>query len=501
VSQPTPKAGATFQICRVKDFAEAMPLPALDGLNVTQPAWWAAATAQSAIAVAAATESLDCSYPAKTTDSTGVVSWTGLNLGLYLVRETVPGDNIEFIEPNPFLVTLPMVNAAGNAWNYDVYVYPKTDPLDVGLEKTGQLVQGRLEYNLKVDGPVLDTSGDPVSGSITNYAIWDRFVGGKAKADPASVQLSFNDEPGVACSTSAMDDPIDCDFWATLWTSISTPFQPDDLFILLSDTGMLKLEAAAATSDIGQPMHAHVNVTYNAYFTAAMAPGLIENKAAFEMTQGPIVSTADDTFALPVYAIDLTKVSTLVGNNGAGAEFILKKAVGSCSNPSYPTKEQCELPVNGSSWTWTPVDPAIVSGDNFFTGTWAGDWSSRINWGDGTVAGYVTNWVSKATTAFGSSSSHAMFTGLDAGFYWVIETKALEGHHLLPEPVLVEVGNPVSTYTTPITITNYPIGFQLPLTGGTGTAIFTIIAAAGAAASFVVVNKRARKQALLAASE
>ena len=69
------------------------------------------------------------------TDEYGHSQVSGLALGLYLVVETRVPENITST-CNPFLVSLPMTTIDGNAWNYDVTVYPKNRSGMPTLEKT-----------------------------------------------------------------------------------------------------------------------------------------------------------------------------------------------------------------------------------------------------------------------------------------------------------------------------------------------------------------------------
>ena len=58
------------------------------------------------------------------TDASGHSSASGLPLGLYLVVETKVPENVH-TTTDPFFVSLPMTDATGDYWNYDVTVYPK----------------------------------------------------------------------------------------------------------------------------------------------------------------------------------------------------------------------------------------------------------------------------------------------------------------------------------------------------------------------------------------
>lgn len=68
------------------------------------------------------------------TDASGVTSKDNLDLGLYLIVETkVPEDVVS--TTNPFFVQLPMTDAQGDDWFYDVVCYPKNQTGVPTLEK------------------------------------------------------------------------------------------------------------------------------------------------------------------------------------------------------------------------------------------------------------------------------------------------------------------------------------------------------------------------------
>nr|WP_250544774.1 SpaH/EbpB family LPXTG-anchored major pilin [Canibacter zhuwentaonis] len=58
----------------------------------------------------------------QTTDPNGEATFSDLDIGAYLVTETQAPDNV-VKKAAPFIVTVPHPN--GNAWNYNVHVYPK----------------------------------------------------------------------------------------------------------------------------------------------------------------------------------------------------------------------------------------------------------------------------------------------------------------------------------------------------------------------------------------
>ncbi|MGO3146059.1 MAG: SpaH/EbpB family LPXTG-anchored major pilin [Leucobacter sp.] len=58
------------------------------------------------------------------TDTNGMITYSGLPLGLYLVTELPGGPNVVDVS-DPFLVSVPHRAATDDAWNYNVHVYPK----------------------------------------------------------------------------------------------------------------------------------------------------------------------------------------------------------------------------------------------------------------------------------------------------------------------------------------------------------------------------------------
>ena len=89
----------------------------------------------------------------QTTGADGKVSFENLDLGIYLVEETNAPDGI--VTGAPFIVSIPMVNEASDAWNYDVVAYPKNT--ETKTEKTvkdaDKNIQDAYTYTIKADAP------------------------------------------------------------------------------------------------------------------------------------------------------------------------------------------------------------------------------------------------------------------------------------------------------------------------------------------------------------
>lgn len=89
----------------------------------------------------------------QTTGEYGTASFSGLPLGIYLVEETKAPNGI--VTGAPFIVSIPMVNEASDAWNYDVVAYPKNT--ETKTEKTvkdaDKNIQDEYTYTINADAP------------------------------------------------------------------------------------------------------------------------------------------------------------------------------------------------------------------------------------------------------------------------------------------------------------------------------------------------------------
>lgn len=105
----------------------------------------------------------------KTTAGEGEAKFSDLPLGIYLVEETNAPAGI--VAGAPFIVSVPMVNEASDAWNYDVIAYPKNT--ETKTEKTvkdaDQNIQDAYTYTINADAP---TWGE--GKSLTAFRFEDR---------------------------------------------------------------------------------------------------------------------------------------------------------------------------------------------------------------------------------------------------------------------------------------------------------------------------------------
>ena len=145
--KPTPLAGATFTVYQVKSADELKDY--YNGKNVTWPTSWEEYaeknTTTGGYKLKSGVTATVTEVGSKTTDTSGVVKFEELPLGLYLVLETETPDSVK-TACEPFFVSVPMTKVSDDAnggltdWLYDVHVFPKNSTAygQAVLQKVGK---------------------------------------------------------------------------------------------------------------------------------------------------------------------------------------------------------------------------------------------------------------------------------------------------------------------------------------------------------------------------
>lgn len=197
-----------------------------------------------------------------TTNGDGVAT-AKLPLGLYRVTElAAPGHEVN---ATPFYVTLPMTNVKGDAWNYDVHVYPKNTPDDRKLF-TKDVKDANSHAFISTDSystgtPVALVRGDnvtyPISSRVENgtleyYRIEDHFDGTRLRQRTAgdnqqgetalvtNVRVT-NEDNGVLATLSAGDYGVSLVNAETANAYLAVELTPQGLAKLNGTTGQRRL--------------------------------------------------------------------------------------------------------------------------------------------------------------------------------------------------------------------------------------------------------------------
>lgn len=440
----------------------------------TNAGWIAAGNLTTA---AAAAEVAGLTGTPLETDADGLARFADLPIGLYYVEETQWPSGAT--PAAPFLVTVPITNErpivgtgteaepqfpARTTWLYDVHVYPKNAVTagqktvdDADSVKLGDTV----EWTIRGDIP----KADPIDA----YRIVDA-LDARLQLVTSGAQAPALTLTGTTGVTLVAGDDYE-------WTNTAGRLQLD-----MTGPGLVKLVTAWKADATAQ-----VQIVLNTTVIGLVAPGdgdvdgIIKNQATIFPNQAAIDWEPGDPGVPPTTTQPETRWGNIVlskvaqGSNAplVGAEFQV-----------FLSEADALAQQNALVVTRDASGALIPDGQSVFTS----DSNGRV-----LIPGLrYSTWANNAAVAEG-----------DAGYqaYWVVETKSPVGadgtkYELLAKPVKVEVNSASTTVTTANgVIVNVPKngGFELPLTGGTGTWLLTAggLLLIGGALFLVLRRKRA----------
>lgn len=393
----------------------------------------------------------------ETTKSDGTATFEGLPIGLYLVTERLTDDQIAAgitAIDSPFLVTLPLTHPTDlNTWIYDVHVYPKNRVTDAPVKTVSDDDGSTLKVGDDIEWTI--TAPIPV-GTLSAYGIRDVLSGHLSHTDTA-VSVTLGDialDPDDYTVIDALpgDDPEG---------------NTNTVIVDFTDDGLRTLEDIREANAAAQ-----VKVVLTTKVESLPSNGVIANEAAL------FPNDSYDIFDTTDRGVPSNEVKSKFGNFTitktnqdeedpqllSGAEF---QVFASEEDALAEDRVNRAISINGKS-TWTTGDDGV--------GLVTIEGLRASNWADGVLL----------------TDSDLFQT------YWLVETKSPEGYELLAEPVefTVLAGATDTLSVGETTIINVPEngGFDLPLTGGAGTALFTIIGLTLVAGAGVVLA-RSRKTA------
>mgnify|MGYP006333746269 CR=1 FL=1 len=410
---------------------------------------------------------------------TGAAAYQNMDIGLYFVEET---DTPPGVTPAvPFVVALPMTDPVDlNAWLYTVHVYPKNSQqaFTKTVVDTAAFVPGGTNdvvWTLNASVPRVNTSSNPAIpawAKPTAFTITDKLDEQLATVLPAAVTVNITDSAGNNIGTQPVSGT---DY--TLGIT-GTPQVVTVTFIGAND-GFAKLQAAAATPN------AKVVVTITSQVQAPVSGTVAD-------TNGGVVSNG--------------------GGSGHRTETSLVTTVNGDTTTLYTASVESKwqnvvFSKVSNATTAVPLEDAVfalyASEANAKAGT------SALVTSDPSAA--VANNVALNNVRVSDFQNGATVALLaDYRVYWLAETVAPEGYELLAEPIPVVLlsdgsvqrvtldGSGRPTAQSPIgNGVNVPhnAGFQLPLTGGMGTAILTVLGVGILAVVLVVARRRRSAEA------
>ena len=418
------------------------------------------------------TLSLPAGTAATNTAGTGTLTFSGLPLGLYLVKETVTPAGVA--QSNDFLVSIPMsTTVSGNSvWDYDPVATPKNTVVD------GTVSKGITSGATLVSGSTYTASlGDSVTYAITatlpttftvtpytTYTVTDIPSTGLV-IDYAGTGSAANFD-GIVVSVGATTLTRGTDYTIT---ASGTGFVVELITDQPTPTGSTTPGTQAAALTNG----AVVTITYKATLSPTATASSFTNTVAVNSRY----NTAGGTTVTPptITPSPTDPIPTIVTYN-----YALQKVDGDNSN----------APLAGAAF-------AIQNSSGSYLA-----WNTTNGWSVAT--GLSDPDLYTVTSATGATSAIVSFRGLAGGSYNIVELSAPAGYSQLTAaiPVTVSATTTADADTTgggagySIQVVNSLANtFTLPGTGGMGIYLYTIGGVLLIGAAIVLFARNRKRQA------
>ena len=388
-----------------------------------------------------------------TTGAKGVLTYSNLARGYYFVVENlsastpkIGGAAVSFDSTvNPFVVAVPMTNPAGTGWLDEVHVYPKNQSVTIekSVDKTSVSVGDEVTYTItpSVPADIIDAK------QYTVTDILDAALTYKTGSVTAKIIGGSND-----------DDPLTAEGSTPAYT---VTYDSGTLEIAFTAAGRTKLDGATA-----------VKITFKANVNAEIlntnhSTHTVANTATLTLTNqydhtSETTSTAGKTHT---GQIEISKVEENGTTALPGAKFQIASSEVNAKAGNYLKKDSAGNIVDvgetgyvtANTWEVTSSDPDGIA---IFEG--------------------LADYIDGDPVSYNS--------------YWIIETAAPDGYNLLGDPIQITFDNTATeenVYTIRKTVVN-TTEFILPVTGGTGTLLFTVagIALVGVAVILVILSRK-----------
>jgi len=377
------------------------------------------------------------------TDENGVINWTNLAQGYYLITELENATAATYVDP--FIVSIPMTNPTGDGYLYDIHVYPKNkvkEGPDIEKELIGPeegIGSNTLTWQLRGDIPadIKDAKKYVISDTLDS----------RLKYNSDSLKVYYIGQDGIPVTLNP----------GTHYTE-NFDSSTNTLTISITSEGFQELGKAWESSGRYIPTLYVEFDTMIALVQESPDWETIYNKGTLDYTNSDDYTyEPSETEEVPSnpYGIEIIKVD---GDDNtislSGAKFKI-----------YTSEDDAQ---NGTN---ALVNPASATEE----------WEVTTN-----------------------SEGKAYIYGLTSGSYWLVETQAPvdskgKAYNLLTAPVKVTIEESEfanEDYPVEIIKVNNYKGFTLPLTGASGTILFTLggLALIGMAGVFMILSKKRKVQ-------
>jgi fimbrial isopeptide formation D2 family protein/LPXTG-motif cell wall-anchored protein len=362
------------------------------------------------------------------TDAAGEASFGGLPVGLYLVEETSFPAGVT--PSAPFLITVPLTDPDNlDTWLYDVHVYPKN-----AVTTASKTVEdaGAVQLGDQVSFTV--TADIPNVDPIDGYRIVDVL---DSKLDYVAAVVTLADGTTI---TEGVDYTIVHDSGSN---TVTVEFTAAGRAVLAANnTTQVVVDIVTTVTAVGEIVN-----------QALVYP----NAASFDIQPGdPGGPTTTPEVETRWGGITLEKL-------GAGGAALIGAVFQVFTTAEDATAQTNPVTLDGA----TEFEVVNTDGTLTLTGLRYSDFANGTTVAPG-QAGYLQ--------------------------YYLVETRAPDGYELLAEPIEFTITAATTTAGIDLTVTNVASngGFELPLTGGTGTGLLYLagIALIAGGVVFLVITRR-----------
>ncbi|MFP7366138.1 SpaH/EbpB family LPXTG-anchored major pilin [Corynebacterium callunae] len=394
-----------------------------------------------------------------------------LSRGLYVIKEDPTSVPAGVTAAAPFLLSVPLTDPENlNQWLTDIYVYPKNSQIAATktVNNAAALVVGNdVTWTISADIPRVQNPA--AKGATDKFLAPDYFRIDDTLQDTQLVlNPAFAEDANTSISVKAGETSLIEGTDYKISQVVSNPAGSKTYQILFTDDGRAALATAVnAKSDAKVTVELDTTVKSASKIenTASIYPDSASTVPSVDKPNGnPLVTPATDvrygSYNFQKLSSD-TKVTDL-----SGAEFRV-----------YADEEDAKA---GNDNYLNPTDSN--------EGLWTSDKDGHVSISGLRYSGYANGKIV-------NKGEEGYIT------YYLVETKALDGHQLLAEPVAFIVGDTTGTSTSEWKadqdITNQATtgAFVLPLTGGSGTTMLTIAGIAILAIVLFLARRRSAAEA------
>lgn len=388
-----------------------------------------------------------------TTNAEGTITWT-LDRGLYLVKETAVPAGVT--PAQDFLLSVPLTDPADSTkWLDTIYVYPKNSLVKmtkVGDTSNVHAVGEEITWTITADAPRVQSDDGTSFLDVTYFRIDDTLA---SELKYSSSKVAIN---GVELEST--------DY-------VLAGTDTGSLKLMLDAVGLQKLNTANANGDAP----AQVTWTLTTTIESGGQNVSITNQASLTTLTKPVTGPTDPDVELPEPEKPVVTDPGTGGTLVFGTQVFTKKSnIGDTvlAGAEFKVYASADAALAGGDGNLKPIEGSSVDG------IWTSDENGVV-----TVDG-----LRRSDNIDGQIiTDESKFTK-----YYLVETKAPKGHQLLAEPIEFLVLENEPTVTVVNVSTSSP-GFTLPLTGGSGTAMFVVVGSLLVGTVFFLVGKRRKKLA------